>query len=248
MLPEQTTAVILVAGLGSRLGAMTQSQPKCLTNVNGTVILDNALQALEGVGVPEVVLVTGYLSNVIQRHFESSTLAVKVHYAHNASYSDTGTSASLRCALNEISAGKRLLIIEGDVFFEVDLLRDLLECEQDATAVARYNPNLSGTFVTLRPDGALMDWLHESQRPANFDVQSAFKTINITSIVPRSRNALDDCLDQTIFEFGMRAPLEYCMRCMLRNGAQILGIDCSERRWVEIDDQRDLRLAERIFS
>lgn len=248
MLLEPPMAVILVAGLGTRLGAITRSQPKCLTSVNGTAILDNAFQALEGVGVREVVLVTGYLSNVIERHVEAVKSALTVQYAHNASYFDTGTSASLRCALNEISPSRRLLIVEGDVFFEVDLLRDLLKYERDSTAVARFNPNLSGTFVTRRPDGVLIDWLHESQRPANFDVESAFKTINITSIAPSSRGALDEFLDRAILDFGMKAPLEYCMQCMLRNGAQILGVDCSERRWVEIDDQRDLRLAQEMFS
>ena len=52
-------AIILVAGMGTRLKPLTLSNHKCLTKVNGTPILFNALENLRRAGVDETLLVVG---------------------------------------------------------------------------------------------------------------------------------------------------------------------------------------------
>lgn len=59
-------AIILVAGKGTRLQPRTLSTHKCLTEVNGTPILKNALTMLDKEGISEVVLVVGYLADQIR--------------------------------------------------------------------------------------------------------------------------------------------------------------------------------------
>ena len=56
------TAVILVAGLGSRLKPLTDEVLKCLTEVNGKPILEQTLEALVRNGISKAVIVVGYLA------------------------------------------------------------------------------------------------------------------------------------------------------------------------------------------
>lgn len=53
-------AIILAAGLGSRLLPLTIDRPKCLVPVGGRTILEHQLEALHGAGVREVTVVGGY--------------------------------------------------------------------------------------------------------------------------------------------------------------------------------------------
>ena len=59
-------AVILAAGLGSRLHPLTEDRPKPLVTVHGRPILHNALSHLGAMGVTDVALVVGYRKEAIQ--------------------------------------------------------------------------------------------------------------------------------------------------------------------------------------
>ncbi len=56
-----TRAIILAAGRGSRMGALTAEQPKCFAVLHGKRLLDWQLAALRGAGVHELAIVRGYL-------------------------------------------------------------------------------------------------------------------------------------------------------------------------------------------
>lgn len=64
-------AVILAAGMGSRLRPLTDLRPKPLIEVNGTSILHNSLRNLAAIGVEEVIVVVGYRKDAIQSPRES---------------------------------------------------------------------------------------------------------------------------------------------------------------------------------
>ena len=61
-------AVILCAGVGGRLRPLTEDSPKCLVEVGGKTILESCLANLEAAGIDDVVLVTGYMSDLVERH------------------------------------------------------------------------------------------------------------------------------------------------------------------------------------
>ena len=69
-------AVILVAGMGTRLQPRTLTTHKCLTRVNGTPILKNALDNLNDIGVEETVLVIGYLGDEIKKEIGADAKVV----------------------------------------------------------------------------------------------------------------------------------------------------------------------------
>ena len=54
-------AVFIAAGFGSRMVPITFNTPKPLVRVNGTRIIDTLLDAVAAAGIPEIVIVRGYL-------------------------------------------------------------------------------------------------------------------------------------------------------------------------------------------
>ena len=71
---EVRRAVILAAGRGSRLHALTGDSPKCLIEIGGESILERALRALASLSVTEAVVVIGYMGAMVRdrigSHFE----------------------------------------------------------------------------------------------------------------------------------------------------------------------------------
>ena len=86
---------ILVAGMGTRLRPLTDTNHKCLTEVNGVPILLNALKVLNNNKFSRVILVVGYLREQIKEVIGDAYQNMKIEYAVNSIYSKTNTSYSL---------------------------------------------------------------------------------------------------------------------------------------------------------
>ena len=70
-------AIILAAGRGSRMGGLTDTQPKGLVSLRGKPLLEWRLASLRAAGIHEIALITGYRHLVPLRpaHVSQSRLA-----------------------------------------------------------------------------------------------------------------------------------------------------------------------------
>lgn len=103
-----TKAIILAAGVGSRLRPLTDDLPKCLLDVDGQTIIDRQVKALRRCGITEVVVVVGYRGDRIRRHFGD-----RLRYLENTRYESTNSLYSLWIAREELVGGA--LILNSDV-------------------------------------------------------------------------------------------------------------------------------------
>ena len=67
-------AIILAAGMGKRLGSLTEKDTKCMVSVLGKRLIDRTLEALavqkkEGTPISRIVMVVGFGSGAAQRVF-----------------------------------------------------------------------------------------------------------------------------------------------------------------------------------
>lgn len=103
------TALLLAAGTGSRLGALTETSHKGLTEVNGVPILEQQIACLEQSGFEELIVVVGHQSDRIREFLGSFISDLKVSYIDNPRYRTTNNLYSLWLARNAIERSFLLL-------------------------------------------------------------------------------------------------------------------------------------------
>jgi GTP:adenosylcobinamide-phosphate guanylyltransferase len=182
-----TTACLLAAGIGSRLRPLTDSIPKCLTEINGRPILERFVSCLREQGFKRLVVVVGHLEQRIRRFLDDYAADLVVEYVRNPLYRTTNNIYSLWLAGNEIE--ESFLLAESDLVFEAPLLKGLLI--PDKIAVSRMLPWMNGTTITMDSSGQVDSFhgasvLRKGRATATRD--GAYKTVNICTLQPFSRH------------------------------------------------------------
>ncbi len=90
----KTKAVILAAGLGSRLRPMTDNKPKCLVKINGKPLLQYQLDAYKQADIVDILIIVGYQGKKVEEYCKHiKGLNIKVIY--NNDYEFTNNMYSL---------------------------------------------------------------------------------------------------------------------------------------------------------
>ncbi|MCH5169613.1 MAG: phosphocholine cytidylyltransferase family protein [Prevotellaceae bacterium] len=119
-------AVILAAGMASRLRPLTSSTPKCLLKVGERTLLQRSMDALVREGIREFVIVTGYLHEQVEA-FVSRTYGedISVRFIHNKDYETTNNIYSLWLARPE-AEGEDILLLDSDLLYDGDIVKRVL--------------------------------------------------------------------------------------------------------------------------
>ncbi len=87
MVPQ--SAMVLAAGLGTRLRPITDQLPKPLVEIGGKPLIDYAIDRLAEAGVARIVVNTHYKAEMITRHLEGRR-APKITLSHEPELLETG--------------------------------------------------------------------------------------------------------------------------------------------------------------
>ncbi|MGY3396343.1 NDP-sugar pyrophosphorylase family protein [Bradyrhizobium sp. USDA 3311] len=143
-------------------------------------------------------------------------------------------------------------ILEGDVFFEQDVLRYLMKSDApDAAAVAPFNELMEGSAVVLSDSGLISEF-RMKQTAGNLaaDGPPLYKTINLLRFAASTlRSTIVPALDEIIGSGAMGAYTEELLAYLIdRRGLKLAAVRCDGLRWYEIDTPADWRIAESIFA
>jgi len=214
-------AVILAAGVGSRLG---KPHPKPLTVLStGETILQRQIAALtKYIGADNIIIVVGFKKDLIMEEFSNEL------FVYNNVYDNTNTSKSLLCALNKIH-NEDVLWLNGDVVFDADILKPIIDYNGSCMAVntdsvaeeeVKYNTNNDGTIRQVSK--IITDGLGEA--------------VGINKITKENLNlfkkSLEICEAQDYFERGLEFSID--------KGLKLFPIYISNFLCMEIDFIEDL--------
>ncbi len=116
MFSRPKKAVILAAGFGNRMKPLTDSCPKPLLKVHGKPMIDWIIDALENVGVNEVIVNTHYLADKMKAHLAIyDDRDIDIHISHEDEILDTGGGV-----LNVLDrlGGEPFYVANGDIFWQ----------------------------------------------------------------------------------------------------------------------------------
>lgn len=112
-------AVLLAAGLGTRLRPLTDATPKCLVPVGGRPLLDIWLDTLSELGVEEVLVNTHHLADQVVDHVASRHGEPPVRLLHEPTL--RGSAGTLRAARQLLADERWFLAVNGDNLTDYDL-------------------------------------------------------------------------------------------------------------------------------
>ena len=235
------TALLLAAGMGSRLSSITDSTPKCLVEVNRIPILERLMRSLRSHGFTRLFVVTGHLSEVIEDYLGSRYAGIEIIYIASPLYKTTNNIYSLWLAGKEID--EPFLLIESDLVFHSELLTPMLQ--PDRIAVSRMLPWMNGTTVTLDgPKQLKAICLGAESR----NCASHYKTVNVYNFSRNTWRLIQERLDQYISAGKVNGYYEAVFAEMVAEGTISLApVFFDAARWYEIDTLEDLSAAERMF-
>lgn len=118
---SKPTAIILAAGQGTRLRPLTDHIPKCMIKVAGKPILERQLDTLSAAGIENIIVVTGYKQEKIDDP--------RITKVYNEDYASTNMIYSLLCAEEHLKG--EVLICYGDIIYSPEVLDAVMNDDRD---------------------------------------------------------------------------------------------------------------------
>jgi len=135
-----TAAVVLCAGVGSRMG-LPSNINKCATSFNNTSSVRHTVTALLNAGVKHIVVVVGHAEESVRNALADVPFfndeQANIHFVVNEHYNFHGCNYSVACGLLSLfNAVDRVIIAEGDSLLHPNLISQVVESSKSKIAVA----------------------------------------------------------------------------------------------------------------
>jgi len=116
------TAMILAAGLGSRMRPLTDKTPKPLLEVGGKPLIVWHIERLKQAGFERIVINIAYLGDQIKNYLgDGSQFGVEIQFSDEQEEGPLETAGGIVKALPYLS--ETFLVVNGDVWTEYDFLK-----------------------------------------------------------------------------------------------------------------------------
>jgi D-glycero-alpha-D-manno-heptose 1-phosphate guanylyltransferase len=133
--------LILAGGLGTRLAQVVKDVPKPMAPISGKPFLEYQIEFLRKQGFREFTLLTGHLSQVIEKHFgDGGKFGVQIDYS--VEREPLGTGGAIRQAMVD-KGGDRFLAFNGDCLFTADFTRFIRYASLPISLALKYTNDLS---------------------------------------------------------------------------------------------------------
>lgn len=242
-------AIILAAGIGSRLYPLTQEYPKSLIKVNGREILDYQIQGYIKSGIREenVYIVTGYKHEMIAEFLNKKYPKVKEIYSPD--YLKTNNMYSLYLGLNEIYKSgfndlDYLFINNADCLYDEQLMHEFVHSNLDSAIAVEIGTYIEESMkVVKRQDNSLVNISKtiapEEALGVSVDLYKYSKH-TLTRLFEIVKNYIEVKKD-------LKQWTEVAFPDLFKT-EKVYPFDIKHKKWVEVDNNEDLLLADKLFS
>ena len=135
----KTTAIILCAGVGSRMGLRQKDTNKCALPIGNTTPIQHMTRALLQSGVDRIVIITGFAAESVISTLSKSEQSKRISFINNPYYDYHGCNYSLSCSISSelVANAKRLVIAEGDSLLHESSISKLVNSTASQASLLR---------------------------------------------------------------------------------------------------------------
>ena len=245
-----TKAIILAAGMGTRLRPLTNDRPKCLVELAGKPLLEHQISVLQSLGIFNIHVVGGYLAGMLER----SDITLHV----NSDFETTNMVYTLFQAEGELDSSEDVIVSYGDIVYEANVLEKLLKCEGQVCVVsdrqwlrywrARFTDPLDDA-ETFRVDGQgkILDLGKKPQTVDEVEGQFIGLMKFRQEVLPELRNVWSALQRSSAPGAVERSYTTDFLQQLIHEGWELRPVFI-ENGWAEIDSEKDLAVATDFFT
>jgi len=232
-------AVFVAAGRSSRLYPMTKDCPKPLLTLGEKRIIEHSIEAVNSIGVEQIVVVTGFLDKLMRQ-----TLGDGVEYVFNPFYEHCNNMGSLWMA-KEFVGQDPFIYLHSDLMYEPKILGEANETFSASTysiqLLVDFKPtNEEAMKVVVDKKGMLVE---SSKEIGQSRADGEWTGIALI----RDSESLFRRLEGDLRDFGLNHYDTFSFTKMAKEGSQIFCSPIGDRKWIEIDHLSDYEQAQRDF-
>lgn len=230
-------AIILAAGRGRRMNALTNDRPKCLVEFRGKPLLQWQIDALAGAGVHDIAVVRGYRGDLLE--------PFGLTMFDNPRWAETQMVSSLACAAEWLRTGA-CLVSYSDIFYSADSVERLLASPAELSLL--FDPNWlevwqkrfadplddAETF-RIGPDGRVLE-IGKKTRNIE-DIQGQY--VGLLRFAPGAWQAVEALRASMEPAVRDRIDMTSTLQRLIETGFPVFGVPMSSS-WGEIDSDEDL--------
>ena len=227
-------AVLLAAGLGSRLGSLTQQIPKALIPVGGKPLLAHAVAYARAAEAETITVEGGFGFELVAA--EVARLALPVTLIENRSFRD-GNLISLVTARDRVEGADELLLMNVDHIYRPAIATLAAAPADDVTAFVDTDRTLGADDMKVERDGAGRV-LRISKTLERWDAGY----VGMTKVPRAAAARYWATVDAALAAEGRAIHVERVLARLADAGTPPLCRDISGHGWLEVDlpEERDL--------
>lgn len=228
-------AVILAAGMGVRLHPLTYKIPKGLIEIDGKTLLEYSLNNLSLFGINSVIIVTGYLEEMIQEKIGNSFNGMNITYVTNEIYSKSGSMYSFSRAKDIID--ENILLLESDLLYDpkaIEVVRD--SKIEDLILVTDLSGSGDEVFVCADENKRI------TALGKNIEIKNQIvgELVGISKFSMRFLDILFKKAEEDYKAKQLNFHYEECVFATSTMGYPVYAQKCENLAWIEIDKENDL--------
>ena len=235
-------ALILAAGLGTRLAPITDDRPKALVPVNGKPILMKQIENLLENSVTDITIISGYKAEMLEKIVHEKY--PDIHIVESVDYVSTNNMYSAYLGIKAMFPDGKIrpfLMMNADVFYDASVLKTLLAFDWADAIVTEIGIYIEESMKVVEKGGRLTA---------------------ISKKIPL-REAYGTTID--VYRFSSAGGTAFFVRCIeyiekrkerklwsevaLNDALSDVEFHACplDGRWLEIDNYDDLVAAEKLF-
>ena len=224
-----TKAVILTAGMGTRLRNITNDEiPKPFLRINNKPLIERSIEKLIDSGIKEIILVTGHLNHFFE---ELKKKYPEIKTVKNEKYAVTGSMASFYCS-RDLVGNDDILLLEGDLIYEKRALDILLSLEEKDVILLSEDKKMSDDYYVELSSENNINKITNNLSEINGDFGEW------TGIQKVSNDLCKVMFKKFEDENNKKLGYEYCFEKVAKE--RLVYCEVHNFLWSEIDDEHQL--------
>ena len=230
-------AIILAAGRGTRLNGGDRREPKALVRLGGMSLIERQIRVLRAAGIRDIAVVVGCEADRVRSHCGPG-----ITYIENERYAETNSLYSLWLARPLLYEGS--VVLNCDVLFHPQLLRDLLAARHEAALLLAYrragDPPFGDEEMKVQVEGGRVTAMSKTMPPDQADGEN----VGVLRFDAPAAPLLVEKLDTIVDGGGLR---EWAPRAFAAFAEErpLHAIGTRGFPWIEIDFPEDYERAVR---